>query len=56
MKLLKLSLITTAVAVLSGCATVRPTADVEIVDPPRVTENITRDFDQIRNLIIAFEE
>lgn len=47
MKLLKLSLITTAVAVLSGCATVRPTADVEIVDPPRVTENITRDFDQI---------
>lgn len=47
MRLVKLSLITTAIIVLSGCAAIRPLVDVEMVDPPRITENISKDFDQI---------
>lgn len=47
MRLLKLSLITAAIVTLSGCAAIRPMVDVEMVEPPRVTGNISKDFDQI---------
>jgi len=47
MRLFKLSLITAAIVTLSGCAAIRPMADAEMVEPPRITENISKDFNQI---------
>ena len=47
MKLLKLSLITLAIAVLSGCANIRPTFDAEVVGEAKVSETISKDFDKI---------
>lgn len=47
MQALKLSLITLAVAMLTGCAAVRPMIDAEVVDPPKVSETINEDFKNI---------
>lgn len=47
MKIVKLTLIAAAVLALSGCAAVRPWVEVEAVEPPRVSENINKDFEQI---------
>lgn len=47
MKLFKLSLIIAAIVTLSGCAVIRPVASVDMVNPPRITENISKDFDRI---------
>lgn len=47
MRLIKLSLITLAAAVLAGCATVRPAIDAEVVGTAKVSETISKDFDKV---------
>ncbi len=47
MRALKLSLLTLSIAALTGCASVRPIYDPEIVDPPKVSENINKDFNSV---------
>lgn len=43
----KLTLLTLAVAALTGCAAVRPMTEPEVVDAPKVTETINQDFNVI---------
>jgi curli production assembly/transport component CsgG len=47
MKMIKLSLIAIAAAVLTGCASIRPTFDAEVVGEAKVSETISKDFDKI---------
>lgn len=47
MRVIKLSLITLAIAALTGCSTIRPMQEVGIVNEPKVSENINKDFNQI---------
>ena len=48
MKLIKLSLITLAVAALAGCANIaRPTTEPEVVGTAKVSESISKDFDKV---------
>lgn len=47
MRAVKLSLTALALAVLAGCNTVRPTGDVNIVDVPKVSETINKEFNQV---------
>lgn len=48
MKLIKLSLITLAVAALTGCANiVRPTVDAEVVGEAKVSETISKNFGKV---------
>ncbi len=47
MKLVKLSIIALAISALTGCASFRPITDVGIVEPPKVTESINKDFSAI---------
>lgn len=45
--ILKLSLITLAIATLVGCSTVRPLGKLEIKDQPTVSKNIIKEIDQL---------
>ena len=47
MKIFKLTLLSLAIATLTGCAVVRPLKDLEIDEPPKVTENINPDFNAV---------
>jgi len=47
MKNFKLTLLALAVATLTGCASVRPMTDVEVQEPPRVTDSINKDFNSV---------
>ena len=47
MKLFKLSLLTLAIAVLTGCNTIRPQGDIGISTEATVSETINKSFDEI---------
>jgi curli production assembly/transport component CsgG len=47
MKLIKLSLIAMAAAVLTGCASIRPTIDAEVVGEAKVSESISKNFGKV---------
>ena len=47
MKLFKLTLLTLAIALITGCSTVRPLGKVDIQDQPELSKNLTKDFDKI---------
>lgn len=47
MNMIKLSLIALAAAVLTGCASFRPTFDAEVVGEAKVSETISKNFDKV---------
>lgn len=47
MKIIKLTTIALALTALVGCSTFRPFGDLEITDPPKVSETIIKDIDQL---------
>ena len=45
--MLRLSIISLAVAALVGCSTVRPLGDINIKDDPKVSSTIVRELDKM---------
>lgn len=48
MKYFKLTLITLAIASLTGCSTIRPLGDIDITEEAKVSENVNKSFSNVQ--------